>query len=107
MERHAAQHEIEIHLIFDYVIQQVPTRTQRQLSNRHDFFEVRMKLSRKDLDEYGHPSPQALWLAERTFLQGYNNKHLPNVRLTRWRAHLKGDAFVLSEYRVLLPASTD
>lgn len=99
--------KVEIHVVFDYVIQQTPTRTQRQILTRQQDFNVHLKLLRKNLDEKGYPDPRALWFAERTFLKGYNDKHMPDVRLLQWKAHLKGDAFILSEYRVLLPSSTD
>ena len=99
--------EVEIHIVFDYVIQKTPTRTERQVLTRKEDFNVRLTLLRKSLDERGYPDPRALWFAERMFLQSYNNKHLPDVRLLEWKAHLKGDFFILSEYQVLLPASMD
>ena len=99
--------EVEIHIVFDYVIQQTPTRMQRQVLTRREDFNVEVKLLRKSLDEKGYPDPQALWFAERTFLKCYNDKHSPDVRLVKWKAHLKGDSFILSEYRVLLSASLD
>jgi hypothetical protein len=99
--------EVEIHIVFDYVIQQTPTRTQRQVLTRQEDFNVHLKLLRKSLDERGYPDPRALWFAERTFLKAYSDKHMPDVRLLQWKAHLNGDPFVLSEYRVLLPPSKD
>jgi hypothetical protein len=99
--------KVEIHIVFDYVIQRTPTRSQRQLRTRQEDFNVNLKLSRKNLDERGYPDPRALWFAERMFLKSYNDKHSPDVRLLQWKAHLKGDSFVLSEYRVLLSTSID
>jgi hypothetical protein len=99
--------KVEIHIVFDYVIQRRPTRTQRQVLTRQEDFNVSLKLLRKSLDEKGYPDPRALWFAERVFLKSYNDKHAPDVRLLEWKAHLKGDSFILSEYRVLLSASMD
>jgi hypothetical protein len=99
--------EVEIHIVFDYVIQRRPTRTQRQVLTRQEDFNVSLKLLRKRLDEKGYPDPRALWFAERMFLKSYNDKHLPDVRLLQWKAHLKDDSFILSEYRVLLSVSID
>ncbi|MGE3701812.1 MAG: hypothetical protein AB7G08_23940 [Hyphomicrobiaceae bacterium] len=97
--------EVEIHLVFDYIIQRVPTRTKRAVFTRNDDINVFLRLSRKHLDERGYPDAAALWFAEGMFLKFYNKKHLPDVRLLGWKSHLKGDVFVLSEYRVMLPPS--
>jgi hypothetical protein len=86
----SSEDETEVHIVFEYVIQRVPTRTQRNVATQRDDFNVSITLKRKNLDERGYPDPHALWFAERTFLKAYNEKHLPNVRLLRWRAHLKG-----------------
>ena len=99
--------EVKIHIVFDYVIQKTPTRTERQVLTRREDFNVHLTLLRKSLDEKGYPDPRALWFAERMFRKSFKDKHLPDVRLLEWKAHLKGDFFVLSEYRVLLPASAD
>jgi hypothetical protein len=101
------EEEVEIHIVFDYVIQRTPTRTQRQIQTRQENFNVLVKLLRKSMDEKGYPDPRALWFAERKFLEGYNHRHFPDVRLVQWKAHLKDDPFILSEYRVLLPTSMD
>ena len=103
----SAEDEVEIHIVFDYVIQRVPTRTKREVLTWKQDFNVYMKLSRTNLDERGYPYACALWAAERMFLKGYNDKHLPDVRLLQWKAHLKGDSLIVSEYRVLLPPSLD
>jgi hypothetical protein len=103
----SAEDEVEIHIVFDYVIQRVPTRTKREVLTQKQDLNVYMKLSRTNLDERGYPNARALWAAERVFLKGYNDKHLPDVRLLQWEAHLKGDSFILSEYRVMLPPSLD
>jgi hypothetical protein len=99
--------EVEIHIVFDYVIQRVPTRTKRKVLTRKQDFNVHMKLSRTNLDERGYPNARALWAAERVFLKGYNDKHLPDVRMLQWKSHLKGDSYILSGYRALLPPSLD
>ena len=98
---------VELHIVFGYVIQRVPTRTKRTVRTRSADFNVYLKLSRANLDERGYPSARALWVAERMFLKGYREKHLPDVRLLQWKARLKGDTFVLSEYIVLLSPSLD
>lgn len=99
--------QVEIHMVFDYVIQRTPTRTQRKVLTRSDHFNVFLSLLPKHLDKRGYPEPRALWFAERQFLIEFNKKHLPDVRLLQWKAHLKNDPFVLSEYHVLLPRSMD
>lgn len=99
--------EVEIHIVFDYVIQRTPTRTQRQVLTQKEDFNVHMKFQRKNLDDRGYPDPRALWFAERMFLNALNEKHLPDVRLLQWKSHLEGDSFILSEYRVLLASSID
>jgi hypothetical protein len=99
--------EVEIHIVFDYLIQITPTRTNRRvLTESHDL-NVLLKLSRKNLDDRGYPHPQALWFAERMFLKAFNDKHLPDVRMLQWKAHVKGDTFVLSEYSVSLSCALD
>ena len=103
----SAEDEVEVHIVFDYVIQRVPTRTKRKVLTRKQDFNVYMKLSRTNLDERGYPNARALWAAERMFLKGYNDKHLPDVRILQWKSHLKGDSYILSEYRALLPPSLD
>lgn len=97
--------EVQIHIEFDCVIQRTPTRTKRQIFSFQKTFYVDLKLSRKHLDEKGYPDPRALWFVEQTFLKKYSEDHLPDVRLLRWKSHLSGDPFILSEYRVLLPAA--
>ena len=99
--------EVEIHIVFDYVIQRTPTRTQRRVLTKKHQLNAFLKLSRKNLDERGYPDPRALWFAERMFLKAYNDKHLPDVRLLRWSCRLKDDTFVLSEYRVELSLTLD
>jgi hypothetical protein len=99
--------EVTIHIVFDYVIQKVPTRTERKVLFLHQDFNVILNILPKSLDEKGYPDPRAIWFAERMFLREFNKKHLPDVRLTEWKAHLKGDAFVLSEFRVLLSPECD
>jgi len=99
--------EVELHIVFDYTIQRVPTRTSREVQIKNLDFNVHLMLRRSHLDEKGYPCAPALWHAERMFLSGWNNKHLPDVRLLKWNSHLKGDDFILSEYRVLLSPSID
>jgi hypothetical protein len=101
------EQQVRVHIVFDYTIQKVPTRTERQVLMCKQDFNVHLNLLPKSLDDKDYPDPRALWFAERVFLKAFNEKHLPDVRLIEWKAHLKGDSFILSEYRVLLPATTD
>jgi hypothetical protein len=99
--------ERKIHIVFDYVIQKVPTRTDRKVIYSRQDFNIFLNIQPKSLDERGYPDPRAMWFAERMFLKAFNNKHLPDVRLMEWKAHLKDDPFILSEYRVLLSPAAD
>ncbi len=103
----ASEDEVELHIVFDYLIQRTPTRTKRRVQTRKDNFNVHLRLSRGLLDDRGYPAARALWHAERMFLQGFNKKHLPDVRLLSWTSRLKDDPFILSEYEVLLPRTLD
>lgn len=103
----SSEDEVELHIVFDYLLQRTPTRTKRQVLTRSDDFNVYLRLSRNLLDERGYPVARALWHAERLFLQAFNKKHLPDVRLLRWTSHLAGDPFIMSEYTVLLSRALD
>jgi hypothetical protein len=98
---------VEIHLLFEYILQRVPTRTNRKILTKNDEFHVHLRLDRKNLDVRGYPDPRALWFAERQFLTEIDKKHQPDVRLLRWRVHLVNDPFVLSSYEVFIPRAAD
>ena len=98
---------VQIHIVFEYRIQRTPTRTNRAIQTRWQSFNVAIQLSQTYIDHRGYPDARALWIAERMFLKKYHSRHLPDVRLVQWRARLRGDAFILSEYQVFLPLSSD
>ena len=98
---------VTVNLVFDYTVQKVPTRSEGKILTKKDQFYVYLQLLPKNLDERGYPDPRALWFAERKFLEGFEKKHLPDVRLLQWSARVDGDSFVLSEYQVLMARSGD
>src|SRR5262245_30814084 len=99
--------DVTIRIIFDCVIQQVPTRNNRKIETRAEQFGVSLTLKRDDLDLSGFPKPAPLWFAERMFLKKFDDKSIEHVRILRWQAKLEGNSTVLSEYKVLLSPSLD
>lgn len=98
---------VEIVICFDYTLQRVPTRNNRTVQTRQDGTRVFLTLPVTALDANGVPIPRALWYAEGMFLKQLQDKHMPDVRVLHWQSRVDGTTKILSEYRVLLPASAD
>src|SRR5262245_54322211 len=102
-----ADDNVTIRIVFDYVIQRVPTRNNRKIETRKEKFGVNLTLKRSELDANGFPKPGPLWFAERMFFKNFDYKSIEHVRILRWQARLDGNPKVLSEYQVLLSPSLD
>lgn len=99
--------QLTLQLLFEYELQKTPSRTDRTRRVRRDSLSVLLTLSATSIDEKGRPDPRALWYAERMFYGAFNEKHLPDVRLTRWTCRLADSPILLSEYRVTIPPEMD
>lgn len=94
--------QVEIQILFRYVLQKVPRKGDQNVLTRHDDFTVVLQLDPQQLNTDGTPKPLALWYAEGQFLQAIQKKHLADVRVLTWSSYLQPGNALLSTYHDLI-----